>query len=147
MVWDEGKQEEEPTLLNTSPALLETTRGLASGPVLVPRSTAAPRTPPPTPSPLPLGSSAAPAADPLTDSFFDLLDNPHVGHNVRTIHPEDAPADLQEKTVIYPAVEELRRIVGKVDNEADSRRDRLARRAVHPLPLRPIPRSDYGVSG
>lgn len=116
-VWDEGEQEEAPTLLNTSPALLESTRGLASGPLPVPRSAAAPRTPPPAPTPLPLGSSAAPASDPLTDSFFDLLDNPHVGHTVRTIPPEDAPADLQEKTVIYPAVETLRRIVGKVDNE------------------------------
>ena len=36
---------------------------------------------------------------------------------MRTIRAEDAPADLQEKTVIYPAVETLRTIVGKADNE------------------------------
>ena len=36
---------------------------------------------------------------------------------MRTIRTEDAPADLDEKTAIYAAVETLRCIVGKVDNE------------------------------
>ena len=115
VVWDEGEPEEGPELLNASPALLETARGLPSGPVPVPRSAATPRTPPTAPGPLPIGSPTPP--DSLSESLFDLLNDPHVKHRVRTIHAEDTPADLQEKTVIYPAVETLRRIVGKADNE------------------------------
>ena len=38
----------------------------------------------------------------------------------RTISDEDAPADLDEKTVIYPAVETLRQIVGKAKNEPNA---------------------------
>ena len=117
VVWDEGAQADTPTLLAASPALLETTRGLTSGPVPVPRSAEAPRTPPPGPAPLPLGHADAADAAPFVDAFFDLLDNPHARHSVRSVPPEDAPADLQEKTVIYPAVETLRRIVGMADNE------------------------------
>ena len=117
VVWDEGEPEEGPRLLNASPALLAATRGLASGPVPVPRSATTPRMPPPAAKPLPLGSSTLPAPDPLLDSFLDLANNPHINHGVRTILAEDAPADLQEKTAIYPAVETLRRIVGKAENE------------------------------
>ena len=117
VVWDEGEPDEATKLVKASPALLATTRGLPHGPVPVPRSTAAPTTPPPAPAPLPLGSAAAPASDPLTDSFFELVNNPHVSHSVRTIRTEDAPTDLEEKTAIYAAVETLRRIVGKADKE------------------------------
>ena len=120
VVWDQGEPEEEPKLLNASPALLETPRGLASGPVPVPRSTTTPRKPPPAARPLPLGSATLPAPDSLRDSLFDLLNNPHVNHGVRTICAEDAPADLDEKTAIYPAVETLRRIVGKADNDPEA---------------------------
>ena len=117
VVWDQGEPDEEPRLLNASPALLETPRGLASGPVNVSRSTTTPRKPPPAAGPLPLGSATLPASDSLLDSLVDLLNNPHVNHVVRTICAEDAPTDLDEKTAIYPAVETLRRIVGKADNE------------------------------
>ena len=120
VVWDEGEPEEGSTLLTASPALLETPRGLASGPVPVPRSTATPRKPPPAEGPLPLGSPTLPATDSLADSLFDLLNNPHSNHGVRTICAEDVPTDLDEKTAIYPAVETLRRIVGKADNEPEA---------------------------
>ena len=120
VVWDQGDPEEEPRLLNALPALLETPRGLASGPVPVPRSTTTPRKPPPAARPLPLGSATLPAPDLLSDSLFDLLNNPHVNHGVRTICAEDASTDLDEKTAIYPAVETLRRIVGQADNDPEA---------------------------
>ena len=140
VVWDEGEPKEGPKLLNASPALLETTRGLASGLVPVPRSTTTPRTPPPAARPLPLGSSTLPALDPLLDSLCDLANDPYINHGVRTIRAEDAPANLQEKTEIYPAVETLRQIVGKVDNKPSGSGSGLARRAVHPSPLLCVPR-------
>ena len=117
VVWVEGEPEKAPEALSASPALLETTRGLASGPVSIQGSTTTPSTPPPAARPFPFGSTILPAPDPLMDTVFDMMNNPHINHGVRTVRVEDAPGDLEEKTAIYPAVETLRRIVGEADNE------------------------------
>ena len=117
VVWDEGDPEETPALLNASRALLETTRGLAKGPVPVPRSTSLPRTPPPAPGMIPLGASPLPTTDPLTEAVFAMSDNPHSNQIPRTIGGQEPPVDLEERTAIYSATETLRRIVGQADNE------------------------------
>ena len=117
VVWDEGEAEADAQILTASSALLESTRDLTSGPVPVPRSSTTPRRPPPAAEPLPLGSPTLPDSDTITDSFFDLVNSPHTNHVVRIVDADDAPADLQEKTAIYPAVETLRRIVGKANND------------------------------
>ena len=117
VVWDEGESEAGTTLLDASSALLETTRNLPSSPVPVPAAVSAPRASPPAATRPSSSTSDPPAPDPLTDTIFDMVNSPHTNHGVRTIPVEDAPADLQEKTVIYSAVETLRTIVGKADNE------------------------------
>lgn len=117
VVWAESAPEEASALLDVSPILLETTRGLPSGSVPVPRSTSPPRTPPSATEAIPLGASPPPKTDPLTEGVFAMLDDPHFNHAPRKIGAEDPPVDLEERTAVYSAVETLREIVGKADNE------------------------------
>ena len=117
VVWDEHDSETGATLLDVSPALLQTTLNLPSGPAPVPARASTPRTPPPAATHPAERTSAPPAPDPFVDPVFAMSNDPHVNHGVRTIRAEDVPADLHEKTTIYPATETLRRIVGKAANE------------------------------
>lgn len=119
VVWDESEPEETVLLLDASSALLETARDFPSGPVPALRSVPTPRTPPPSPPPLPVGTAATRGSD-STDSILAMMDDPHINHRVHTIDAEDAPDDLREKTLLYPAVEALRRIVGKALNEPEA---------------------------
>ena len=120
VVWDESEPEETVLLLDASSALLDTARDLPSGPVPVSRSAPTPRTPPPSPPPLPLGAAGAPDSDSLAEIAFAMLNDPHINHGVRTIDAEDLPDDLDEKTVIYPAVETLRGIVDNAGSEPEA---------------------------
>lgn len=120
VVWDESEPAETVMLLNASSALLETARGLPSGPVPTVLSVPQPRTPPPSPPPLPIRTTKP--RELIGDMFdiLDMMDDPHIKHRVRTIDREQAPADLDEKTAIYPAVQDMRRIVGKTRNTPEA---------------------------
>ena len=121
LVGTEDEPDEERVMLDVSSAMFEAAREpVEASPVRVippevasPRMEPMPREPAPLPAPLPL----TPETDPLTDSFLDIANSPHTNRVVRTISGEDPPADLDEKTAVYPAVETLRRIVGQADDE------------------------------
>lgn len=121
VIWDETESSASSQVLRTSPALMETTVGSDHGEVPVPPSAVpVPRKLPSSSSALPIGSSLIPPGDSLTESFFALLDDPHINHLPRALDTHNLPMDLQEKTAVYASVDVLRNIVGRSGNRTDA---------------------------
>ena len=121
VVWAEDETDENEMPINVSAAMFETTRVAAMS---SPRRDAPNSTPAPTSTAthhatalVAADTAAALGPDPLVDSALAMAADPHKNHRPRPITAEDAPADLDQKTAVYPAVETLRRIVGQADNE------------------------------